>query len=166
MYVASFLSCSISQLNKQLVEQQSAVTNDKHENGTDTSTSDSQPDSLSALKEKIAELEDELETAKLEHKKTVEKLKVCSYMCVHTPMCSSDMTNCTYVEPYWDHTIVIDSALVLGHITAHRVYTVHVWGVGWGCTVTTMAAVSFALYCCIGRALKKTSSHLGELLMP
>ena len=61
---------------------------------------------------------------------------------------------------------MIDSALVLGHITAHRVYTVHVWGVGWGCTVTTMAAVSFALYCCIGRALKKTSSHLGELLMP
>ena len=127
-----FLSCSISQLNKQLVEQQSAVTNDKHENGTDTSTSDSQPDSLSALKEKIAELEDELETAKLEHKKTTEKLKVCSYMCVHTPMCSSDMTNCTYVEPYWDHTLVIDSVLVHGHITAHRVYTVHVWGVGGG----------------------------------
>ena len=73
---------SISQLNKQLVEQQNADPSDRHENGTDTSASDSQQDGVSALKEKIAELEDELETARLEQKKTAEEQKVRS--CLHT----------------------------------------------------------------------------------
>ena len=68
---------SISQLNKQLVEQQNADPSDRHENGTDTSTSDSQQDSvLLALKEilKIVEVVGNLETAVLEHKRTLGKL--------------------------------------------------------------------------------------------
>ena len=77
---------AISQLNKQLVEQQNAIpAGDKHENGTETTASDPQLDGVLAHKEKIAKLEDELETAKHEHRKTMDKLKVhlCLYLHMH-----------------------------------------------------------------------------------
>ena len=86
LWQAFVLSCAISQLNKQLVEQQNAIpAGDRHENGTETTTSDPQLDGVLAHKEKIAKLEDELETAKHEHRKTMDKLKVhlCLYLHMH-----------------------------------------------------------------------------------
>ena len=76
--------CAILQLNRQLVEQQNAIpAGDKHENGSETTASDPQLDGVLAHKEKIAKLEDELETVKHEHRKTMDKLKVHLCLCLH-----------------------------------------------------------------------------------
>ena len=78
------MSCSTSQLNRQLVEQQNSVTSDGHEDGAETNTSESQPDSVLALKERIAELEAELEAAKHEQRKTLVKSWVSLHTCLYT----------------------------------------------------------------------------------
>ena len=92
---------STSQLNKQLVEQQNAIpAGDKHENGTETTTSDPQLDGVLAHKEKIAKLEDELETAKHEHRKAMDKLKVR----LRTPVLAHACTSMyTYTQQMWQN---------------------------------------------------------------
>ena len=83
------------------MEQQNVIpAGDKHENGTETTTSDPQLDGVMAHKEKIAKLEDELETAKHEHRKAMDKLKVR----LRTPLLAHACTSMyTYTQQMWQN---------------------------------------------------------------
>ena len=163
------------------MEQQNVIpAGDKHENGTETTTSDPQLDGVMAHKEKIAKLEDELETAKHEHRKTMDKLKVRLHtpLLAHALQCIRILSRCgktvkyvytyirnVHVQPHWDHTLLLDSSFLDTLVHVLCVCTVHTqctcgW-CGWVCFRCQCGSI-IALYCCTGRGWKKANSHLRE----